>query len=341
MCGQARMAVGLLFMATIFMVPQVMWASTYYTALTGDDEGSCLDATSISTPKRTVTAGLKCLTQPGDTLLLREGAYHERLVFTLEEEGHLAETSWDLPITIKPHDDEHVELNPSAGDAVIHILNPQKHSLHLEGLHINATQSTTGIRIEGAQHVHLHTMTIMGALGSGVQIMADHSSATKNHGVFLTNLDIHHNGQHGVVAEGSSLVIQNSQIHENAGGGILLTGKVAHGSPFPRLWNNRLWKNGVDQGGWGIQVLTTTPTVLYGNVLKQHAHGLSIVGNGTISHLIAHNSILGPGQQGILVTGSFEGLRLQNNISVGHRDDLRISDTVKGKISTISWLKRV
>lgn len=333
MCGQARMAVGLMGMAAVFMVPQGTLAVTYYTALTGHDEGSCLDATSILTPKRTVAAGVKCLTQPGDTLLLREGAYPERLVFTLDEEGLLAETSWDLPITIKPHADEHVELNPTAGDAVIHILNPQQHSLHLEGLHINATQSTIGIRIESAQHVHLHTMTIMGAIGPGVQIMADHPFATKNHGIFLTNLDIHHNGQHGVVADGSSLVIQNSQIHENAGGGILLTGAVAHGSPFPRLWNNRLWKNGLDQGGWGIQIQTTIPTVLYGNVLKQHAHGLSITGNGAIPHLIAHNTILGSGQQGISVTGKLEGLRLQNNISVGHLDDVWISHTVKGNIS--------
>ena len=333
MCGRAKMRVGLIFMVGVLILPQVMWASTYYSALTGQDEQSCLVATNILTPKRTVAEGLKCLTQPGDTLVLREGTYQEALAFTQDKEDLLAETSWELPITIKPHADEHVVLNPAAGEAVIHISNPHIRYLHLQGFHINATHSTTGIRIEGEHQVHLDTITIMGASGPGVQVMADPTSSPTDHRIFLTNMDIHHNGQQGVVAEGSSLVIQNSQIHDNAGGGILLTGKTAHGSSSPRIWNNRLWNNGVTQGGWGIQVQTTTPTVVYGNVLKQHTNGLSIIGNGTIAHLIAHNTLLGPGQQGILVTGSSEGLWLQNNISVGHLNDLLSSETGKGNIS--------
>lgn len=334
MCVKGSLVVvGLLFMMGVSSVLDMVWAGTYYTAPTGEDEQSCLDATSIATPKRTLAEGVKCLTHPGDTLLLREGTYQEALVFSQATEGLLLETSRDLPITIKPYAEEHVVLNPATGNAVIHISNSYRQPLQLQGLHINASRSATGVRIEGAQQVHLHTMTIMGASGIGVQVMADHLISTKDDGVFMTNLDIHHNGQHGVMAEGSSLVIRNSRIHENAGGGILLTGTIAHGSLIPCLWNNRLWENGVNQGGWGIQVQTTTPTVLYGNVLKQHAHGLSIMGAGSIPHLIAHNTILGPGEQGIAVSGSVEGLRLQNNISVGHPNNLLIRQTVKGIIS--------
>ena len=74
-------------------------AATYYTALTGNDANSCAHAQSISTPKRTVTAGVSCL-QPGDTLYVRAGDIHESrssTMFRRELHGVLPYASRRIP----------------------------------------------------------------------------------------------------------------------------------------------------------------------------------------------------------------------------------------------------
>ncbi|MBI4395740.1 MAG: fibronectin type III domain-containing protein [Elusimicrobia bacterium] len=55
-------------------VPLCALASTYYVSNSGSDTNSCSQATSSSTPRKTISAGLGCLA-PGDALVLRDGTY--------------------------------------------------------------------------------------------------------------------------------------------------------------------------------------------------------------------------------------------------------------------------
>jgi hypothetical protein len=59
-----------------FAVPS--YAATYYASTMGSDSNSCTAAQSISTPKRTIQAGVDCLTNDsGDILYIRSGTYRE------------------------------------------------------------------------------------------------------------------------------------------------------------------------------------------------------------------------------------------------------------------------
>src|SRR5678816_3330665 len=53
-------------------------AATYYVATTGDDAYACATARTITTPLRTIAAGVACL-NPGDTLYIRSGTWTEQI----------------------------------------------------------------------------------------------------------------------------------------------------------------------------------------------------------------------------------------------------------------------
>src|SRR6185503_20939099 len=53
-------------------------AATYYVATTGNDAHVCTTAQTITTPKRTIKSGVKCL-KPGDKLYIRAGTYTEQI----------------------------------------------------------------------------------------------------------------------------------------------------------------------------------------------------------------------------------------------------------------------
>ena len=65
---------------TVTVLP-VPLGDTYYVAPAGNDSHTCTQARQLSTPKRTIRAGLACLA-PGDTLSVRGGEYRERATIT-------------------------------------------------------------------------------------------------------------------------------------------------------------------------------------------------------------------------------------------------------------------
>ena len=60
--------------ATALFLPVTGQATTYYVAPTGSDARTCTQAKSTSTPKKTIPAGVKCLSG-GDTLIVKAGTY--------------------------------------------------------------------------------------------------------------------------------------------------------------------------------------------------------------------------------------------------------------------------
>jgi len=56
------------------MSPTQSYAATYYVSPGGNDSNTCSQATNLSSPRRTISSALNCLA-PGDTLVLRDGAY--------------------------------------------------------------------------------------------------------------------------------------------------------------------------------------------------------------------------------------------------------------------------
>ncbi|MDH5564807.1 MAG: right-handed parallel beta-helix repeat-containing protein, partial [Nitrospirota bacterium] len=312
---------GLVLAGWLMILPTVSWARTFYVAPTGADEVSCVEALNLDTPKLTIMAALACLTQPGETIIIREGVYTESLAFPSPSTDTPVPSgrSWDAPLTIQPYEDEPVVLRPTVGDAVIHVANPDAQFVLIKGVALDATGLATGVRIDGAHQIRLSKVSIWGATGSGVHVAGSPHASAENHSILLDDLDLHHNGHDGVTVENASVVIQASQIHDNGRGGILLTGQASDGSPPTRIWKNRLWYNGTSEQGWGIQIQTHTPSVLYGNVVWQHATGIAIHETGPIVHRLLNNTILGPGTTGLAVLGVAAKHEIQNNISVGHQ----------------------
>src|SRR4030095_5060683 len=64
------------------LVPALAQAATYYVSPYGSDYNSCYDAQSPYSARRTVTAGVACLSG-GDTLLIGDGTYEERVNNTI------------------------------------------------------------------------------------------------------------------------------------------------------------------------------------------------------------------------------------------------------------------
>ena len=76
------MKLRMIFLSVLFLTafarisPLVAHAATYYVAKTGNNNNTCTQARSLSTPKHTIAAGLSCLSG-GDTLIIKAGTYLE------------------------------------------------------------------------------------------------------------------------------------------------------------------------------------------------------------------------------------------------------------------------
>jgi Right handed beta helix region len=77
---QLKHAVGAWILASAFLPSLVTHAATYYVAPTGNDALTCSQAKSASTPKKTIPAGVKCLSG-GDTLIVKAGTYINQEIF--------------------------------------------------------------------------------------------------------------------------------------------------------------------------------------------------------------------------------------------------------------------
>ena len=318
----------------LMSLPSLGWANTFYVAPTGTDEASCGEAMNLATPKHTITAALTCLSQPGETISIREGVYAEPLILTAEDPPAPFGLSWETPLTIQAYEDEHVVLRPATGEAVIHIANPQVQFFLVNGLDLDATGVTTGVRIDGPHQVQMTNLNIFGAAHAGIHLTGNRKVSTATTHVRLDDLDIHHNGAVGLIVDNTSVVIQGSQIHDNGQTGLVLTGDVQDSTLSPiRIWQNRIWQNGTGEQSWGIHVHTTIPSLLYGNLLWQHVTGIVLQGRGATAHRILNNTILGPGMTGLAVQNLSASPVIHNNISVGHQANLALDGSEATQIS--------
>jgi hypothetical protein len=89
----------------LFLLTASAHAATYYVSTSGDDGVSCGSAQNISSPKRSITAGISCLQGGGDTLFIRGGTYNE-VVEPVTASG----TSWENPIWIGAYQSEVVTI---------------------------------------------------------------------------------------------------------------------------------------------------------------------------------------------------------------------------------------
>src|SRR5262245_44028301 len=97
-----------LFILTLFvMVPLVARGATYYVAKNGSASKTCLQAESQQTPKLTIASGISCLAG-GDTLVIGDGTYNERIYSTIPSGNSVT------PTTIRAQNPNRAVIKPTS-----------------------------------------------------------------------------------------------------------------------------------------------------------------------------------------------------------------------------------
>jgi hypothetical protein len=240
-------------------------AATIYVRSTGNDATSCTQARNASTPRKTITAGIACLSG-GDTLIVGGGTYDERLGDSIA-----AGSSWDSATTIKAAPGETVWMQPSSSssNAVIELDLSSSHYIILDGINIDARKNgTIAIGVgDQAHHIRFQNMEIKdspvtcikgdGAFTEWINIevhgcawnpsnpeVGGHGMYMSSDHMLLDHVHLHHNiNGYGVQfsCEGCGgrvhdNILRNSIIHDNGAGGVILY-------PNNMAYNNVIYHN--------------------------------------------------------------------------------------------------
>lgn len=298
--------------------------ATYYVAPSGNDALPCEATTIVHSPRQTIAGGMACLTEGGDTLLIREGTYEESLIVDTNSTGVPHGQSWDLPVTIRAFEGEKVTIRPGRGEAVVAFQHADLHHVVLDSLKIDATGSSYGLEFgKGVRHIRVQNSTISHARSHGIFVEAgrDADGAPSEHE--FVNLRIIENGRsdeggYGIVLNSGKNLVQGCTISDNRSGGIRIDNSQGN-----LVSNNSLLRNGQGGQDWGVRIERGADTIIYNNVLWQNASGLTI--DNLQSH-IYHNTVVGMRGSGMRITGRGDRPLMHNNIVSGHEIDLDIAN---------------
>ena len=322
---------GFLLVAVFLWLPVYGHAATYYVAKTGSDSNSCTGAQSAATPKRTVVAGLSCLSA-GGTLLIGSGTYNEILLNTIP-----AGTASQRTV-VKGHNGATWTLSPSAGCAnndVVRISQPwiEIADFILDG----ASCNYNALRLNGAA---TNVLVRDGEIRNG----GKGSSADAGNGIFiqdatssdnvLQNLVVHNNGtpgssqEHGIYIRSARTTVKWCRIYNNSGYGIHIYYSISQTSDtviqYNEVFNNELWG------------------ILLGSGNNQIAHHNLVYGNGKGGFRVEYrnptnirlyfNTVYNSSGSCMYISGT-NSTKIQNNICYGNT-----SNTIQnnGANSTIS-----
>jgi hypothetical protein len=158
-------------------------AATIYVRSTGNDATSCAQAQNASTPRRTINAGIACLSG-GDTLIVHGGTYTEIV-------GPLPSgLSTSQPTTLRAAPGETVLVQPSSSPpgTSIGALSGEGNYLVIDGINVDA-RFLTGRMLAVSGHDNIfRNMNLQGSYSQGI-----YGDVTNTQ---FVNLEVHHSGQY-------------------------------------------------------------------------------------------------------------------------------------------------
>jgi Right handed beta helix region len=290
---------------------------TYFVALNGSDS----NPGTKDRPFQTLHAGIRRL-QPGDTLSVREGVYHEPLIDTIP-----GGTSWQAPVTLTAFEGEKVTIcAPPGATEVLRFSTASSsyvviRSFTLDGGGVTSNvvkvTYTTG-PAGSSHHIRIQDCEVKGSRGQGILV-----SGPAAHENEFINLHVHHNGvgdkfAHGFYIETDRNLIAKCRVHNNGGHGIQIysTGqKVPDYRPDQNLvrdcvsyhnatrgiglymglgnsaYNNVVWGN-----DGGIAVTSAEAQVCHNTVTQNSGYGIKLQ---SVTKVVVRNNIVsdtaGPG----------------------------------------------
>ncbi len=309
--------------------------ATFYAALNGNDANSCAQAQSISTPKRTVTAGASCL-QPGDTLYVRAGTYVESLIDNVP-----SGTSWSAPVRIAAYTGETVWLKPSSGLFVFRVAKNQQY-IEFDRINMNGSNASDGaIKIEAGfgfnpHHIRVKNAEIIGSPSDSQAILLTAGSAGMIGSNEFINLTVHGGGlydrDHGIYVQSPNNLVEGCTFYDLPGAGIQVYngyGQQPNGNIIRNNTIHHLRSGGVQNLGpplspgrhWGIVVYSTTSgTQVYNNVVHSiPSNGANTAGIEVSASnvMVANNTVYGVSGTGVRIVGGNSN-SVRNNIAYGN-----------------------
>jgi parallel beta-helix repeat protein len=311
------------------------YGTTYYTAKTGSDSNSCSQATSPSTPKLTINAGILCL-QPGDTLDIRGGTYVEKLN-AFEGTTFPTGTSWSKPVTIQGHSGEVVVVRPGAHTILMDIYDGGAYTdssyrqyLIFDNLIFDGTNGTSSvIKFDiGSRRIRIQNSKIIGNSGSnGLSWGGDSNfpliQSIENE---ILNVEITGNAGYGMYVAGSSNLIDGNYIHDNSGYGVHIYSSGHNGINNNTIRNNRIVHNGYNNsnpvGSCALLLSSGDNNIAYNNLVLDH-NGCGIqIYRGTTNAQAYNNTIVGNATECIYNQSASSGSIIRNNICYNNGRDI-------------------
>lgn len=305
----------LLLIALLWAVPAS--ATTRYISTTGNDSNTCAQSVSISTPRRTVVAGVACL-NAGDELLIRGGTYDSGLI------NLPSGTSWSNFVRIAAYTGEVVNLIPTAGpridndERVVSISSASY--VEIDGINIDSAHmgSTAVYIMASAHHIRMQNLDVsQGVLGGSAAILVESDNNE------LYNISVHGGGIDGVFCgtpcssygfyiAGRDNIIDGANIYNTSGLGLQFYAAS-------RTVDNNIFRNSrihdiVRSGFAGNEVdgmlVNGTNARVYNNVFYNIGQGtaggacLVVYGGGSSGNKIYNNTCYNIEGNGISATDS-------------------------------------
>jgi parallel beta-helix repeat protein len=313
------MLLRLLLLMLLLLLPQLVHATTFYVATTGDDARSCGAAQNLSLPKQTIASGMTCLTGGGDSLLIRGGTYFG----TVSTPG-VSGTSWANPVWIGAYQSggvfETVILRGTGGDHVLAVGGGGNYVI-FDHLAVSAPSGQQfSIAAGGAGRVRFQygdvfmdpfTCTAPYTSSPGYAIYINPGASETQ---FIGN-NIHDAPcGYGLYVHASNVLIDGNRIYNNAGYGIQIYAGEGCCLDNNIVRNNEIFGNGFLHDHDAITVYYGNNNVFYNNVIYSNKRCGFSVGTGSIGHMIVNNTVYNnPGCAVEIMSGAV-AIDVRNNL---------------------------
>lgn len=334
-----QLAVGLI-LALICGCSSTRWpvlATTYYVATNGNDSNPGTDAA----PFRTIARGSRQLA-PGDTLFIRQGTYNEAMIN--RKDGFIFRNGRSITAMTRyaAFPDEEVIINPSSGDFVVYFA-PTTAYVEVSGLVIDGTNATSyAVKFgDKGHHMARHNRLLHNEIRHGRMGI---SNGGWNE---IVGNSIHHMRSYGIYTLGDNGLLDGNVFHD-------IGGYAIHHFQQNKTVNNWVIRNNIIfNNGYGftdksgamrksaaVVISRGENNQFYNNLVYDNYAGIQ-VGLGTVSPLIANNTVYGNETYGIEVSSAYSGslnARVLNNIVWGNKvsqiSDTGTNTTLRGNTTT-------
>jgi fibronectin type 3 domain-containing protein len=276
--------------------------TTYYVATTGSDSNSCTATRNLSTPKRTITAGMTCLAS-GDTLEVKGGTYNENLVINVPSGTAGAYT------TIQAAEGETVWLRPTTFTASPSF--PYQRMMHM-GFGGQHHVKIERINMDGSGYPDTDIYSVSGIMTAGLT-----NNSTPTHSLIFDGIEIKNTrGDAMHMRDGTyNSIFRNMHIHSigpsvadtSGAGGIYW--QSSSGTP-----GNLLEYSLIESGDAAIGMADASNAIIRRNIFRTSIGPSIYIRPGTQNLLYINNLII-DNSAGIYITnpGAITGVKIFNN----------------------------